>query len=728
MSVDFMENGRRRFIKDISLMGAGGAFMSGIAPVDSEAYNRDGCSCGWFEGMKRLCHIDAHFGGFKDVYHDFDAEKAADMFADAGVQMLSFFAKCWAGYSYYPTELGTVHPGLDRDFTGELTRALKKRGIRTIIYFMLGMERRHQQSHPDWIRNTALDESAPDVQSANMMCFRSPYVDEIGLPQMKEIIERYEPDGFFIDIINQQFMQSVCRCKYCRESYAKDVGGEIPENDNDPKAFAYRKWTNEFLESFIHKLYSYVQRVRPEVTLINNYTWMMRYPVTPPPFVKHITWDTPVPEVGNFAWNFSLEARYLTSLPDITWSCMNTRGNTWGEYSLREPEAFMSECATLLASGGATYLSDIPYPHGNPDPAVMKVFSDVNKRTEELEPWLNGIEQVKEVAVLHSADSVWSKAPMIPTPSWIPGPAYHSVCGAHKALCEGHIQFEIINSETLLSSLDNYRVLILPDQAIISEAEERKIREFVRNGGKILATGETGVRDDNNEVLRKMALADVFGIDSQKPSGTANCYLRMSEEDDKYGIPAMDIQVVGAYARLRVNSAKTLIELVPPYETISVGMPPPALAPEGPGMTINKFGSGTACYCAARLFEAYYRKSTPLLQKLAMWMIDRLLPEAERTIVLANTPGNVEMFYSKRSDGCFVHLVNYSGDKRETGVPQTRDFTTVHGINVKLKIEKKPEAVLAIPCRTAIRFSYTGGHLEFEAHPLKIHDVYMIKT
>ena len=727
MLYDLGNTSRRDFLKNATTLTTAGAFVSGLTPVESNAYERSGASTGWFDGMYRLAHIDAHFGGFKEVYRDFDAEKTAQMFSDADVEMLSYFAKCWAGYSYYPTELGTVHPGCSRDFTGELTRALKKRGIRTIIYFMLGMERRHQKDHPEWIRNTSLDESAPDVQNANMMCFRSPYVDEIGMPQMKEIIERYDPDGFFIDIIIQQFLQSVCRCQYCRKAFARDIGGDIPDNDDDPKAFEYRKWTNDYLESFIQKLYDAVESVKPGITLINNYTWMMRYPVTPPPCVKHITWDTPVPEVGNFALNFSQEARYVSTLPDITWSCMNTRGNTWGEYSLREPEAFLSECATLLAAGGATYLSDIPYPHGNPDLAVMKVFGDVNARTKALEPYIHGIRQIKEAAVLHSADSIWSKAPMVPTPTWTPGPAYHSVCGTHKALVEGHLQFELINSEMLVSSIDDYKVLVLPDQTIINETEADKIRQFVKNGGSILATGETAVRTSDNKEIGNSALEDVFGIQYLGSSGTSNCYLRMRDEDKELGIPAMDIQCVGAYAQIKTTTAETLLDLVPPYEGIRNGTPPPALNIEGPGVTLNTYGEGKALYCAPRLFEAFYRKSTPVLQKLAMWMMNKIHPEHARTVIV-NAPKNIEFFYSKRDHERFIHLINYAGDKREVGVPQTRDFVTAHDIAVSLKLGKRPASVMLVPDKTVVNYSYDGGWLRFTARPLKIHDVYRIET
>src|SRR3954454_23002742 len=84
----------------------------------------------WLASTFRELHIDAHFARVPNPYADFDAEKAADIIQAAGFQMVSVFAVCNGGLSYYPTKIGRVHPGLQRDFTGEFTKALKRRGLR----------------------------------------------------------------------------------------------------------------------------------------------------------------------------------------------------------------------------------------------------------------------------------------------------------------------------------------------------------------------------------------------------------------------------------------------------------------------------------------------------------------------------------------------------------------------------------------------------------------------
>src|SRR5271157_5206768 len=84
---------------------------------------------GWHKDIYRQLHIDAHFAGCQEIYNGFSAEAAAQMFQDAGFQLLSYFALCSGGYSYYPTKIGVVHPALKLDFTGDVAKALRKRGI-----------------------------------------------------------------------------------------------------------------------------------------------------------------------------------------------------------------------------------------------------------------------------------------------------------------------------------------------------------------------------------------------------------------------------------------------------------------------------------------------------------------------------------------------------------------------------------------------------------------------
>ena len=108
-------------------------------------------------------------------------------------------------------------------------------------------------------------------------------------------------------------------------------------------------------------------------------------------------------------------------------------------------------------------------------------------------------------------------------------------------------------------------------------------------------------------------------------------------------------------------------------------------------------------------------------------MLDLIYPTDSRSLVLENTPINVEMFYNYRGNERFVHLVNYSGDKREVGTPMAQDIATVYGIIVRVILPGRPIKVTLVPDGMNVSFDYSNGWLKFEALPLNIHHVYKIE-
>ena len=79
----------------------------------------------------RQVHLDFHTSpDIPDALTQWDAEAFADTMARAHVNSVTVFAKCHHGLSYYPTEIGQVHPKLgSRDLLGEQIAALNAREI-----------------------------------------------------------------------------------------------------------------------------------------------------------------------------------------------------------------------------------------------------------------------------------------------------------------------------------------------------------------------------------------------------------------------------------------------------------------------------------------------------------------------------------------------------------------------------------------------------------------------
>ena len=83
----------------------------------------------------RHVHLDFHTSPpIPAVGADFDAEQFAITLAAASVDSVCVFARCHHGMSYYPTEVGTRHPALQRDLLGEQVAACRRHGINVTAY------------------------------------------------------------------------------------------------------------------------------------------------------------------------------------------------------------------------------------------------------------------------------------------------------------------------------------------------------------------------------------------------------------------------------------------------------------------------------------------------------------------------------------------------------------------------------------------------------------------
>ena len=98
---------------------------------------------------------------------------------------------------------------------------------------------------------------------------------------------------------------------------------------------------------------------------------------------------------------------------------------------------------------------------------------------EEKEPWLTDAVNIADIAVL-SAESVTGKA------------NEKADFGANRMLLENNCLYNFIDSTMDFS---NYKMLILPDVIGLSDEMTEKIKAYVEKGGKVIASGQSLVKD-----------------------------------------------------------------------------------------------------------------------------------------------------------------------------------------------------------------------------------------
>ncbi|MFC3197200.1 alpha-L-fucosidase [Parapedobacter deserti] len=111
----------------------------------------------------------------------FDAGKWADLFSRAGAKYVVLTSKHHDGFCLWPSQYSprwnSMDIGANRDLAGELTKAVRDAGLRMGFYYSL-----LEWSHPLYKKETINE-----------------WVDTHMIPQMKELVEAYQPEVIFSD-------------------------------------------------------------------------------------------------------------------------------------------------------------------------------------------------------------------------------------------------------------------------------------------------------------------------------------------------------------------------------------------------------------------------------------------------------------------------------------------------------------------------------------------------
>ena len=85
-----------------------------------------------------------------------------------------------------------------------------------------------------------------------------------------------------------------------------------------------------------------------------------------------------------------------------------------------------------------------------------------------------------------------------------------AACALEQMLFENHLPFTILLDENLDKWLKGSRVLHLPMSSCISDAQVRRMTQFVQDGGRLLLIGDAGTRDQRTRVREKHAFAPLL--------------------------------------------------------------------------------------------------------------------------------------------------------------------------------------------------------------------------
>ena len=87
---------------------------------------------------QRQVHLDFHTSEhLENIAGAFSKEGFQAALKIGNIDSINLFAKCHHSWSYYPTDIGRMHPNLNFDLLGAQLQACAEIGIKTQIYLSL---------------------------------------------------------------------------------------------------------------------------------------------------------------------------------------------------------------------------------------------------------------------------------------------------------------------------------------------------------------------------------------------------------------------------------------------------------------------------------------------------------------------------------------------------------------------------------------------------------------
>ncbi len=664
--------------------------------------------------------IDQHFPDAPYItFKDFSAQDQIKRCLKAGVDSIHITTKCHWGHSYFDTEIGIKHPALgSRDMVNELLTECKKHNIEAIAYYCILFENLAARTHSDWCFRDRDGKNVvfQDNWRWDMPCINTGY-RKYCVDHINEITGRFEFDTLFLDIFFIPYWawdKTVCYCDSCKEKYEKN--GIDPYSGDPLKRFAVLKFVAQNWAGFLKEVKSTARKNIPGIALsVNGGPFWESGEV-----IKQLDWI--YCEGGESAFN----AAAIRGCGDLSPQCGIAAGND--AFDAWPASIVQLQTSRVLAHGNRTFFYFLQGRQGNGifDESKYNFIRSINKETKKIQPYVYGAKPLKAAGIMHSEASwLWNTADEKQNGINRYGEEFGKIIDVFRELS---IPSELVPdwdlSEKLLSE---FQLLVISEKTCLDKSRSILLKNYVKNGGNLLVSGTTGLRDESTgQLYEDFSLKDIIGVSFKginrdyEINGLGG-FMRFTDHPLFESFRKTDYMLGKNFVQVECTEAEQAALIAEPFaaETkdsyIGWFALPPGDKADWPAVTINRYGKGTAIYCAASLGN--------LLEDGVRWpgqFIKAVTEYINLDFGITKTgPATVEAVYFKKDKSLIVHLINNSVEKLGGEVIPVSDVKLIFNE----KSFKYNYVSQVYPVKDDLPTGMTEKHYEVKLPPVGIHSI-----
>ncbi len=643
--------------------------------------------------------------------------------------------------AYYPTDVPFHHRSAwlgNRDVFGELVEGCRKLGM--VVIARTDPHATYddvQAAHPDWIAVDASGQPRRHWSSPEMWvtCAFGPYNFDFMTEVKKEIMTRYRVDGIFI---NRWDGSGTCYCVHCQSNFKAATGLALPVTDDqrDPSRHAYVLWRQERLFELWRAWDGAVRRINPDSCVIPNTG-------------GGATSSLDMKKIGELAPTLMADRQSRKGLMAPWANGKNAKefrapmGSkpVVGIFSVGLDEVYRwkdavqhpAETRLWVAEGIANGMRPWFTKFGGTisDPRWLKPVEDIYGWCYRSEGYLRNERPLARVAIVYSQQTGWFHE------NSAPNAVEDAALGWYQALIEARVPFEMVHDRLLdTPHISQFKTLILPNVAALSEAQCGQLRQFVAGGGGLVATSETSLEDEWGKRRPDFGLADLIGATwkGRIEGPMRNAYVRLEHETNP-GHPLLRgledaPRIIHGVWRVDVAANASMsaspLTLIPSYPDLPMEKVYPRQArTEIPQVFLRDLpGAGRVVYFPWDIDRTYWEVLAvdhgTLMKNAVAWATNEDAP------VTVTGRGVVDVTFWRQKSSLTVHLVNLTNPMMMKG--PVRELLAIGEQRVRLRLPDGLNArgvQLLVAGRTP-EYSQAGGLLEVVVPSIAAHEVVAI--
>lgn len=636
---------------------------------------------------------DAYFGMHFDLHPqktdttlgaDITEENISRLLDRTKPDFVQYDCKGHAGYTGYPTQVGWASPGIVKDSLATWRKLTGERGIGLYIHYSGVWDTAAIANHPDWARIDA----AGNRDGNNTSTF-GPYVDQLLIPQLKEVTTKYDLDGTWVD--GECWAVQLDWSPAALEAWKKETGlADAPKKRGDPHWLEWKMFHRRHFERYLARWVDALHAANPKLQLTSNWMYTTFAPKEVVAKLDYLSGDySPTLSVDRGR----VEARYLAST-GMPWDLM-AWGFNWGSdlgHGLKSAVHLQQEAAVVLMQGGGFQVYYQPTRGGHIPEMVIDTMGQVGDFARARQAVSHKSTSVPQVALLLSTETQFDRSDAVFTPYG----CMDELEGALHALLELHYSVDILAEHQLEPRLREFPLVVVPDSYKLADGFRKSLMEYVNQGGSLLLMGEKCAR----------LFEPVLGVKLEGGPQAAVAEL---------AVGAGLANANGAWQRVTPTTAKAAGHRYPTRDNTKGGEVAATWASHGKG----KIG---AVYGPVAL--VYFRSHPPVLRQLIGNLVNELFPEPA---VRLEAPPCVDVALRRTRDGKLsVHLLNLAGVQRADRFLHTDFVPSVGPIAVRVNTPQKPAGVRWVPDGGELKWTWENGVLSVTVPSLHVHGVLLL--